>query len=141
MQYSEELHATVERLAIGLGWPLVLADGNVYVPTSRGIVGMVVPARFGGWVDAEFRRRGIVSATVALPDGTWAFLVEDPGARIPALPPDVLVVSGPRYLPVPPSVTGDGPVRWVREPRTDVRAIPPFRVALNVVRQLAPRGS
>ncbi|MEV0675651.1 hypothetical protein AB0I60_03915 [Actinosynnema sp. NPDC050436] len=139
MTYAEQLHATVERLAIGLGWPLVLADGNVYLPTSRGIIGLVVPARFGGWVDAEFRRRCVAAGTVALADGTWAFLVEDPGVQDPPVPSGVLVVNGPRYLPVPPSVTGDGPVRWVREPRTDVRAVPPFRLALDVVRRLLPR--
>ncbi|MEU4804264.1 hypothetical protein [Actinosynnema sp. NPDC023587] len=139
MKYADQLHATVERLAIGLGWPLVLVDGNVYVPTSRGIAGLVVPAWFGGWVDAEFHRCGIVAATVALPDGTWTFLVEDPGVRHPPVPSGVQVVDGPHHLPVPPSVIGDGPVRWVREPRTDVRALPPFRVALDVVCRLAPR--
>ncbi|CCH33266.1 hypothetical protein ABZ816_18925 [Actinosynnema sp. NPDC047251] len=139
MKYADQLHATVERLAIGLGWPLVLADGNVYLPTSRGIVGLVVPARFGGWVDAEFDRRGIVAATLALPDGTWAFLVEDPGVQHPPVPSGVFVVDGPSYLPVPPSVTVGGPVRWVREPRTDVRPLPPFREALDVVCQLSPR--
>ncbi|WP_158845716.1 hypothetical protein [Saccharothrix deserti] len=112
--YANQLHATVERLAIGRRWPLVLSDGNVHLPTGRGIAGLVVSARIGRQIDA-------VLPAVALSADLWAFLVDtvdfDPaGAARPVLPPQVRLVNGGQYLPLPPSVTADGPVRWIHEP-------------------------
>jgi hypothetical protein len=137
VKYANELHAAVERLAIGLKWPMVLADGNVYLPTSRSVVGLAVNARLGVRVDVEFQRRGLLVPTVVLPGRTtlWAFVVSSPGPDVPPVPRQVKVVHGGQYLPLPPSVMQDGPVRWVREPGS---AVPPFRVALDVLWHVWP---
>ncbi|MFD7660739.1 hypothetical protein ACFV4N_42785 [Actinosynnema sp. NPDC059797] len=127
-RYANQLHATVERLAIGRRWPLVLADGNVHLPTGRGIAGLLVPSPLGSRVPADL-------PALALSPALWAFLVDVTGACRPPLPPHTRLIADGRHLPLPPSVTADGPVRWVREPRA---SLPPLDLVLDLLRPLAP---
>ncbi|QFZ19409.1 hypothetical protein [Saccharothrix syringae] len=127
-RYANELHATVEDLAIGRRWPLVLADGNVHLPTGRGIAGLVVDARLAAQVPVEL-------PALALTPVLWAFLVDVIGVHAPVLPPYARLVTGGRYLPLPPSVTADGPVRWVRRPGG---ALPRLSSVLDLLRPLTP---
>lgn len=133
-RYANQLHATVERLAIGRRWPLVLSDGNVHLPTGRGIGGLLVSARIGGQVGVEL-------PAPALSADLWAFLVDTADAGAPVLPPHVRLVNGGHYLPLPPSVTADGPVRWIREPgdhlprlATVLRLLGPFTPTVTIQR-------
>ncbi|MGM1064470.1 hypothetical protein [Saccharothrix sp. Mg75] len=109
-RYANQLHATVERLALRRGWPLVLSGGNVHLPTGHGVAGLLVDVRLASPVRADV-------PVLALSPTLWAFLVDPARALRPVLPAGVLLLDGGRYLPLPPSVTADGPVRWVREPR------------------------
>lgn len=127
-RYANQVHATVERLAIGRRWPLVLADGNVHLPTGRGIGGLLVSARVGGQVEAAL-------PALALSADLWAFLVDTADAGTPVLPSHVRLMNNGHYLPLPPSVTADGPVRWVREP-TD--HLPRLSTALRLLGPIAP---
>ncbi|GAB2962348.1 hypothetical protein [Saccharothrix stipae] len=130
-RYANQVHATVERLAIGRRWSLVLADGNVHLPTGRGIAGLLVSASVGARVDAAL-------PALALSADLWAFLVDTADALdagMPVLPPRVRLVSDGRYLPLPPSVTADGPVRWVREPGDH---LPRLTTVLRLLRPVTP---
>ncbi|MBP2336455.1 hypothetical protein JOF41_002633 [Saccharothrix coeruleofusca] len=135
VEYANELHATVERCALRLGWPLVLVDGNVHLATDRGVVGLLVGARFGGHLLGELRGRGWEVPVLALPGVAlrWAFLVRTPVGPVPRLPAWARVVSGPQLLPLPPSVTGHGPARWVHAPTGHPACVPPFAAAFEVV--------
>ncbi|MFD1151735.1 hypothetical protein [Saccharothrix hoggarensis] len=130
-RYADQLRATVERLALAIGRrrPLVLCDGNIHLPTGHGIAGLVVSAHVGARVDA-------VLPALALSVDRWAFLVDTAGVAVPVLPPRVRLVDGGRYLPLPPSVTADGPVTWVHEP---VAALPRLTTVLGLLRLSAPR--
>ncbi|MCC8249962.1 hypothetical protein [Saccharothrix luteola] len=127
-RYANQVHATVERLAIGRRWPLVLSDGNVHLPTGRGIGGLLVSAWVGGQVEAAL-------PALALSADLWAFLVDTADAGAPVLPPHVRLVNNGQYLPLPPSVTADGPVRWVREPGDH---LPRLSTALHLLGPIAP---
>ncbi|TQM78478.1 hypothetical protein FHX81_0747 [Saccharothrix saharensis] len=127
-RYANQLHATVERLAIGRRWPLVLSDGNVHLPIGRGIGALLVRAGIGGRVGAGL-------PALALSAGLWAFLVDTADAGTPALPPHVRLMTDGQYLPLPPSVTADGPVRWIREP--DAR-LPRLATALGLLGPFTP---
>jgi hypothetical protein len=127
-RYANQVHATVERLAIGRRWPLVLSDGNVHLPTGRGIGGLLVSARVGGQVEAAL-------PALALSADLWAFLVDTADTGTPVLPPHVRLMNSGQYLPLPPSVTADGPVRWVREPGDH---LPRLSTVLHLLVPIAP---
>ncbi|MFE9750592.1 hypothetical protein ACFYOT_37285 [Saccharothrix saharensis] len=46
----------------------------------------------------------------------WPLPVDTADAGTPALPPHVRLMTDDQCPPLPPSVTADGPVRWIREP-------------------------
>ncbi|MEU4765980.1 hypothetical protein AB0H12_22245 [Actinosynnema sp. NPDC023794] len=127
-RYANQVHATVERLAIGRRWPLVLSDGNVHLPTGRGIGGLLVSARVGGQVQATL-------PALALSADLWAFLVDTADAGSPVLQPHVRLMNSGQYLPLPPSATADGPVRWVREPGDH---LPRLSTVLHLLGPIAP---
>jgi hypothetical protein len=135
-RYANQLHATVERLAIGRRWPLVLSDGNVHLPTGRGIGGLLVSAWIGGQVEAA--QPALALPALALSAELWAFLVDTAGIAgvgPPVLPPHVRLVNNGQYLPLPPSVTADGPVRWVHEPGDH---LPRLSTVLHLLGPLTP---
>ncbi|MFD0206133.1 MULTISPECIES: hypothetical protein [Saccharothrix] len=133
-RYANQVHATVERLAIAKRWPLVLADGNVLLPTGRGIGGLLVDARLGERVEAAL-------PALALSTDLWAFLVDTTDAARSPLPPRMRLLDNGHHLPLPPSVTADGPVRWIHEPTdhlprlaTVLRLLTPFAPTVTVPR-------
>lgn len=86
---------------------------SVLLPTGRTFDAIEVPARVGCCV------RGIRGPVILTPNGRWIFLVR------PGVPPrpelqerDDLVQHGVgSWVPAPPTVLPEGPVRWHLSPR------------------------
>ncbi|MEU5692135.1 hypothetical protein [Actinosynnema sp. NPDC020468] len=134
VRYANELHAAVERCAIGLGWPLVLSGGNVYLPVGRGVIGVAMAAVFASRVEVG---GGPVLAYPGRVE-TWVVLVDQPEVGNLRVPPNAVLVDRPGYLALPPSHTPGGPVRWVCPPRTDRRVLPSFASVYEAIWRAAP---
>ncbi|MBY8850041.1 hypothetical protein [Saccharothrix longispora] len=109
-RHANQVHAVVERLALRGRWTLVLSGGNVHLPTGPGVAGLLADARLACRVRADV-------PALALSPTLWAFLVDPAGTPPPVLPAGAWLLDRGACLPLPPSVTAEGPVRWVREPR------------------------
>ncbi|GLY51330.1 hypothetical protein Lesp01_49860 [Lentzea sp. NBRC 102530] len=136
VQEGDELDATISLCGELLGWPIAVNTEGVFLPVSKEIGGLTVPAGLAGEVNTEIIRREIRVPIIAAPGvgGRWVFLVQMPPS-LPGLPVGVGLISGTTRIPLPPTKVGDEPSRWISRPSDMYRVVvPPASQVLQAIR-------
>jgi hypothetical protein len=86
---------------------------SVLLPTGRVFDAIEVPALVGSSV------RGICSPVIITPNGHWIFLVRSGTLLLPELAErsDIVLHAAGSWVPAPPTLLPEGPVRWHLSPR------------------------
>ncbi|MGH4017948.1 MAG: hypothetical protein ACRDT0_01615, partial [Pseudonocardiaceae bacterium] len=101
------------------GWPVTTRRDQVLLALDGHAVALLIPTTLATQLEAILATRHCPAPVLAHPDapGHRVFLAGEPfGAELP-WPPGVQPVTG--SLPLPPTVTPHGPVRWAQPPRPD----------------------
>jgi hypothetical protein len=136
VRQPDELNATISLCGDLLGWPIVVNAEGVFLPVSHDIAGLTMPAGLAGEVNTEIIRREIRVPIIAAPGvpGRWVFLVQQPPS-LPGLPVGVGLVSGTARIPLPPTIVGNKPARWISPPDEAYRVVvPPLSQVLQAIR-------
>lgn len=86
---------------------------SVLLPTGRAFDAIEMPALVGSCV------RGICGPVMTTPAGNWIFLVPSGTSLRPELAgrPDIVHHGPGSWIPAPPTILPEGPVRWHLSPR------------------------
>ncbi|MGH4022445.1 MAG: hypothetical protein ACRDT0_25045 [Pseudonocardiaceae bacterium] len=100
------------------GWPVTTRRDHVLLALDHHAVALLIPTNLASQVQPILATRQCPAPVLAHPDapGHQVFLAGEPfGAPLP-WPPGVQPITG--SLPLPPTVTPRGPVRWANLPQS-----------------------
>lgn len=127
------------------GWQTTLSGSEVLLSTGSRISGVELPVDLAGAVQHFLGVSMLAGPVIALPGlpRRWVLLTESadttPAVVIDRLAPhQVIVHRGGERVPLPPSITGDGPVTWQHQPvhGNGTVFVPPFATVAAAVRSV-----
>ncbi|MEU7524316.1 hypothetical protein AB0A74_01120 [Saccharothrix sp. NPDC042600] len=126
-EYTDELH-----------WTVVVRPPAVELRLQATMRAVAVRAGVGCEVASLLWAAAPLGPVVAVPCGTlvlWAFLAaDDPGDPYPVVPFGAKLLSRDRTLPLPPTRSRHGEVRWVSRPAADAPRLPRLSLLLAAIR-------
>ncbi|OZM71583.1 hypothetical protein CFN78_18810 [Amycolatopsis antarctica] len=137
---DRDIHRALAGYRAGFGWRPRIRAGALELPLGGGLAALTVPAGWAGEVAHRLRMHdcsGPVLAAAGTPR-RWAFLAALDDLAPEHVPYGVRVLAAPQSLVLPPTMTGDGPVRWVVPPDPGRRALPSFAAVLHAIRAVVP---
>lgn len=132
---------TAEAYATLLGWPVRAEGQAVLLAMTCGLTALAIPRASAAEVTPLLKLRDSAGPVLALPLDTvqWVFLAEGNGL-VPAqehAPLGGRYLRPPTQIPLPPSVTPHGPVKWVIAPDLSRRWLPTLAAVICAARTVA----
>ncbi|MFE3784792.1 hypothetical protein ACFXPA_42200 [Amycolatopsis sp. NPDC059090] len=133
--YRANLIAAAERYLTEYGWRTQVIDNQLMLPFDGDLIGVSIPAGRAGELNHQLAMHRLSYPVVALPTPRhrWVFLASCTAAS--HYLPTAHFVALLRYqdrIPLPPSQSGSGQLRWVVEPPDHSAAIPEVGPLLKI---------
>jgi len=123
-----------------MAWPARQEGQAIVLPLPPGWIGITTTARIGRAACAHLMLNESCGPVLVVPGepAKWIFLAEagfDPLA-VSIAPPGVGLMRPPHQIPLPPTDTGAGRVRWANPPRTNQRWLPTSASVLAAISEV-----
>ncbi|NUT96438.1 MAG: hypothetical protein HOY78_30860 [Saccharothrix sp.] len=132
------LQAARRAYATQFAWHVVVDGGSVGLCLDGPVRGVAMRAGFGCEVAGLLWSSEPLGPVLAVPGSAmllWVFLVApEEGGGCPAVPPGSQLLSTGQTVPLPPSRSRWGEVRWVKRPDPAARHLPGVRTLFAAVR-------
>jgi hypothetical protein len=128
-EVAELAHAARDYL-FNYGWSTARGPQSLRLVLDDELVALLVPASAAPQLDALLLAADIASPVIDIPGTGWAFLSGHNHATAPTVPAGTTLLTG-ADVPLPPTRTAAGQVRWARHP--DDATIEPIADILRVI--------
>lgn len=123
-----------------LGWSTMLRPCSVELALDGSIGAVAMRAGIGGQVASILCTSETCGPVIAVPGAppSWVFLVVvEPGERDAPVPAYTRLLAQDQSLPLPPSWTPGGQIRWVIRPKLVSGRLPSLSTVFNAIRTVA----
>lgn len=112
---SNQLHHAVHQYLLELGWTTKVHGSELVLELDNDIWGLQIPNDIATQLLTELAGRRLSCPVVDIP-GRWKVVLVEPADGVgstPSLPESVSRIPSGAWVPLPPTVTPRGPVRWM----------------------------
>jgi len=133
---GDQLRHAAHQYWLELGWTTSVDGSQLALELDEDIWGLQMPTGLAAELASELRAMKLSCPVVDLPDRSVVLLEPAEVADALAFPPGVGKLPAGCRVPLPPSVTARGPVRWLTHEPDGTRR-PPVRVVADALSRLA----
>lgn len=133
---GEELRHTAHRYRLELGWATTVHGSQLVLELDDDIQGLQLPTALAAELVTALRAVGLSCPVVDLPGqhvSRSVALLEPAGPSLPAFPTSVGTLPPGHRIPLPPSMTAHGPVRWLTSAEPDGGTHPSIAVVADTL--------
>ncbi|GAA1027345.1 MULTISPECIES: hypothetical protein [Amycolatopsis] len=137
VDYRKNLIAAAERYLAEYGWRTQIIDNQLMLPLNEELIGVSIPIGRAGEFNHHLAVHGLSYPIVALPTPRerWVFLAScAPSSHHLPTAHFVALLHRQHRIPLPPSQSANGQLRWIAEPHSRPASIPDVGPLLKIAR-------